>query len=300
MSSLKEKYISSKKKYGNWLVGILFILPSFLGFIIFIALPVLIGGIISLTDYNGMIKPKFVGLANYTHMFHDKYFQISLINNVIYTVGTVPVIIIIALLLAVALNSAVKGKILLKSMYYLPTISSMAIVGIIWTLMYSKTGPINETLRSLGVVNPPKWVLSSKTSLLSIMIVNIWKQCGYYMVILLAGLQSVPEQLYEAAEIDGANGRVKFFHITIPCLSPTLFMVTILNIISSFQVFDLVAIMTQGGPGRSTNVLVYRIYQEGFINTKFGYASALSYFLFAIILVITIIQFRGQKKWVNY
>lgn len=155
-------------------------------------------------------------------------------------------------------------------------------------------------LKGIGFTNVPMWLTSSKTALLTIMIIAIWKQAGYYMIIVLAGLQSIPQQLYEAASIDGANGIVKFFKITLPMLSPTMFMVIILNIISSFQVFDLVNIMTGGGPGRSTNVLVFRIYQEGFQNMKFGYASAMAYFLFLIVLVITLIQFRGQKKWVNY
>ena len=144
------------------------------------------------------------------------------------------------------------------------------------------------------------WLASSKTALLSIMIVAIWKQAGYYMVILLAGLQSIPQQLYEAAQIDGAGAIKRFFNVTLPMLSPTMFMVLILNIISSFQVFDLINIMTEGGPGRSTNVLVYRIYQEGFQQLKFGYASAMAYFLFLIVLIVTLIQFRGQKKWVTY
>lgn len=153
---------------------------------------------------------------------------------------------------------------------------------------------------ALGVANPPQWLSATKTALGSVMVVAIWKQAGYYMIIILAGLQSIPSQLYEAASIDGANSVEKFFKITLPMLSPTMFMVTILSIINSFQVFDLVNIMTQGGPGRSTNVLVYRIYQEGFQKLQFGYASAMAYFLFIIIMVITLIQFRGQKKWVNY
>lgn len=149
-------------------------------------------------------------------------------------------------------------------------------------------------------MNPPMWLSSTKTALFSVMLVAIWKQSGYYMIIILAGLQSVPTQLYEAASIDGADGIKKFFKITLPMLSPTMFMVLILSIINSFQVFDLINIMTDGGPGRSTNVLVYRIYQEGFQKLQFGYASAMAYFLFVIIMVITLIQFREQKKWVSY
>ncbi len=300
MSSIKKAYYRSKKKHGEWLIGYLFLIPSLLGFIVFVALPVVIGGLISLTNYGGFGFPEFVGLQNYINMFSDNYFRISLLNNVIYTVGTVPTTIVLALLLAVLLNSSLRCKTLLKAMFYLPSISSMAIVGLIWVLMYASNGPINSFLISIGVQDPPSWLLSSDTSLLSVMIVAVWKQIGYYMVILLAGLQAIPTYLYEAADIDGAGVVKKFFKITIPMLSPTLFMVTILNIIGSFQVFDLVSIMTEGGPGRSSNVLVYRIYQEGFVNGDFGYASALSYFLLAVIMIITIFQFKKQKDWVTY
>ena len=167
-------------------------------------------------------------------------------------------------------------------------------------IFHPTRGPLNLFLSHIGISNPPQWLVSSSTALVSVMIVAIWKQAGYYMVIILAGLQSIPKHLYEAAEIDGANGLKRFFHITLPMLSPTMFMVTILALISSFQVFDLISIMTEGGPGRATNVLVYRIYQEGFKYLNFGYASAMAYFLFIIILIITLIQFRGQKKWVTY
>ena len=234
-------------------------------------------------------------------MFHDEYFTVSLKNNLVYTLVTVPGTIVFALLLAVGVNKGIKGSSLFKTMFFLPNISSMVAVGIVWAMIFNPTqGPLNQVLMALGVANPPQWLSATKTALGSVMVVAIWKQAGYYMIIILAGLQSIPSQLYEAASIDGANSVEKFFKITLPMLSPTMFMVTILSIINSFQVFDLVNIMTQGGPGRSTNVLVYRIYQEGFQKLQFGYASAMAYFLFIIIMVITLIQFRGQKKWVNY
>jgi multiple sugar transport system permease protein len=177
----------------------------------------------------------------------------------------------------------------------------MVAVGIIWTLLFNPAvGPINNLLRSFGISNPPGWLLSTTWALPAVMIVTVWKWMGYYMIIFLAGLQGIPKQLYEAAEVDGAGRVKKFFNITLPLLSPTTFLVLILLIINSFQVFDLINIMTEGGPGRATNVLVYRIYQEGFKYMHFGYASAEAYFLFAIILIVTGIQFWGQKKWVVY
>lgn len=289
------------KKLKKYLKGYLFILPNFIGFFVFMAVPIIMGFVISLTDYNGFNQFNFIGLSNYIKMFQDEYFLVSLWHNLLYTVVTVPGTIIVSLLLALLVNRGIKGSKLFRTMYFLPHISSMVAVGIVWAMIFNPyTGPINQVLKAIGIENPPMWLAGSNTALLTIMIIAIWKQSGYYMIILIAGLQAIPNHLYEAASIDGANGFVKFFKVTLPMLSPTMFMVLILNIINSFQVFDLINVMTDGGPGRSTNVLVYRIYQEGFQNLKFGYASAMAYFLFLIVLIVTLIQFRGQKKWVNY
>lgn len=289
------------KKVLRYLKGYLFILPNFIGFFIFMAVPIIMGLVISFTDYNGFNQFNFVGLKNYLTMFEDEYFRVSLKNNIVYTLVTVPGTIVFALMLAMAVKQGIKGSGLFKTMFFLPNITSMVAVGIVWAMIFNPTlGPLNQILRAVGIENPPMWISSTDTALGSIMLVAIWKQAGYYMIILLAGLQSIPSQLYEAASIDGAGGIHKFFKITLPMLSPTMFMVTILCIINSFQVFDLVNIMTTGGPGRSTNVLVFRIYQEGFQKLQFGYASAMAYFLFLIVMIVTLIQFRGQKKWVNY
>lgn len=291
----------SKYRMREAMTGYLFLLPSFLGFVIFMFIPIVFGLYISFTNYDGFKVMDFIGFKNYLDMFQDSYFTISLKNNLVYTLVTVPATLIIALLLAVAVNKGLKGSAIFKTLFFFPYITSMVAVGIIWTLLYNPTvGPINSILRSIGISNPPGWLLSTTSALLAIMIVYIWKMSGYYMIIFLAGLQSIPRHLYEAAEIDGAGGIKKFFKITLPLLSPTTFMVMILIIINSFQVFDLIQVMTDGGPGRATNVLVYRIYQEGFNYSHFGYASAEAYFLFAIILVVTLIQFWGQKKWVVY
>ena len=285
----------------QYLTGYLFLLPNFICFLTFVFIPIIMGLLISFTDYNGFNKINFVGLSNYVTMFGDEYFRISLKNNVLYTLGTVPVTVIIALLLAAVLNSdSIRGKSFLRTLYFFPNISSMVAVGIVWGMLYNPSkGLINGFLGTMGVAGP-KWLASSSTALLSVMIVAVWKQVGYYMVILLSGMQSIPKSLYESAELDGANAVQRFFNVTIPLLSSTLFMVIILLIINSFQVFDLISIMTDGGPGASTNVLVYRIYQEGFKYLRFGFASAEAYFLFLIICVITLLQFIGQKKWVTY
>ena len=177
----------------------------------------------------------------------------------------------------------------------------MVSVAVIWKMICNpQGGPLNTVLGQLGISNPPQWLASTTWALYAVIIVSVWKNCGYYMMIFLAGLQNVPDSLYEAAALDGAGKLQQYFRITLPLISPTIFLNLILVTINSFQVFDLVSVMTDGGPGMSTNVLAYRIYYEGFKSMHMGYASAISYFLFAVILVITIIQFVAQKHWVNY
>lgn len=301
MASSNKSKIKVKYHKSEVAAGYLFLLPNFIGFTLFMIIPIFMGFYISLTDYDGFKQMNFVGFQNYIDMFSDGYFTVSLKNNILFTLITVPLTLVVSLLLAVGVNSVRAGSKVFRMLFFFPYITSMVAVGIIWTLLFNpKVGPINNMLRAVGIANPPGWLLSTTWALPAIMIVQSWKMSGYYMIIFLAGLQGIPTQLYEAAKIDGANKLQLFFNITLPMLSPTTFLVMILLVINSFQVFDLVSIMTEGGPGRATNVLVYRIYQEGFKYNHFGYASAEAYFLFAIILVVTIIQFRGQKKWVVY
>lgn len=295
----KRPVLSAKTR--NTLKGYLFLMPNFGGFFVFLVIPIIMGFVISLTNYDGYAKFDFVGFQNYIHMFTDEYFLVSLKNNILYTAVTVPATVILALLLACALNIGLKGTAVFRTLFFFPTISSMIAVGIVWALLFNPVqGPVNQALMAIGISSPPRWLASTKWALWAIMLVAIWKQAGYYMVMILAGLKAIPSQLYESAKMDGANSIMRFFKITLPMLSPTMFMVSTLALINSFQVFDLISVMTDGGPGNSTNVLVYRIYQEGFKYSKMGYASAIAYFLFLIVFVITVIQFRGQKKWVNY
>lgn len=288
--------------YKSYLTGTLFILPAFVLFAVFIFIPLVYGIVMSFTDYGGFnITPNFVGLDNYARLLQDDYFRVSLKNNFIYTLLFVPLTMLLALLSAIALNSILHLRKYLRMAFYFPQITSMVSVAIVWGLLFNPmSGPINHMLEAIGISNPPEWLMSSQWALLAVVIVAVWKSFGYYMIILLAGIQGIPEHLYESARLDGAGKLQQFFYITLPSLSPTLFMVLILTIINSFQVFDLVSVMTDGGPGRSTNVLVFRIYQEAFINYKMGYAAAMSTVLFLIIMVISLIQFRLEKKWVTY
>lgn len=296
--------MQSKQKLGyrSYMAGTLFLLPAFILFCMFILYPLLYGFYISFTDYGGFnLKPDFVGLDNYQRLFSDQYFIISLKNNLIYTLLFVPLTIIASLLSAVALNNILHLKKYMRMAFYFPQITSMVSIAIVWGLLLNpSSGPINYMLKVIGISNPPEWLMSSDWALIAVVIVAVWKSFGYYMIILLAGLQGIPNYLYESAELDGAGKIKQFFYITLPSLSPTLFIVVVLTIIGSFQVFDLVSVMTDGGPGRSTNVLVFRIYQEAFLNYRMGYASAMSIVLFLLIMIISFIQFRLEKKWVTY
>ena len=288
--------------YKEYATGTLFILPAFLLFAVFIFYPLVYGFYMSFTDYGGFnIKPNFIGLDNYKKLFEDAYFQISLKNNLIYTVLFVPLTMLCSLFSALALNSVLHLRKYLRVAFYFPYITSMVSIAIVWGLLLNpESGPINHILKAIGIANPPEWLMSSDWALFAVVLVAVWKSFGYYMIILLAGIQGIPEYLYESAKLDGANKFKQFLYITLPSLSPTLFMVLVLTIIHSFQVFDLVSVMTDGGPGRSTNVLVFRIYQEAFIHYRMGYAASMSVVLFLIVMIISIIQFRLEKKWVTY
>ncbi|MDR1400597.1 MAG: sugar ABC transporter permease [Treponema sp.] len=296
----KRKMTSLEKREA--LSGYLYILPNFLGFLIFTAIPIVAGLAISFTDYTGFAGTKFVGITNYIRMFNDSQFIAALKNNIFYSLTSVPLTLLVALLLALMLNRGLPGAGVFKTLYFFPNLTSMVAVSCVFMLLFEPSnGPINSFLRAIGLPEDlmPRWFFASKSALFTVVIVVVWKQAGYYMIMFLAGLKNIPQHLYEAARIDGANAWHCFRHVTWPMLSPTTFMVTILCMIASFQVFDIINVTTKGGPGRATTVLVFRIYREAFNNWKMGYASAIAYFLFVIILVITLIQWQGQKRWVN-
>lgn len=279
----------------------LFLLPAIVGFLVFLAYPVVLGLLLSFTNTNNLNTPlNFVGLRNYQRLLSDNYFYISLKNNIFYMLTFTPLVIVASLLFALLLNKRILCRKLFRTVFFFPYISSMVAVAIIWNYVLSPSGPVNNGLRAIGAASPPEWLLSAEWAMFAVVIISVWKEFGFYMVVLLAGLQTIPDYLYEAATIDGAPAWGKFRYVTLPMISPTLFLCVIMAVISSFQVFDLVNILTEGGPGSATNVLVFRIYREGFINVKMGYASAMAYVLFAIIFVLTVIQFKVQNKWVQY
>ena len=294
----KQKISSYKKAQRN--IALIFLLPNFLGFVVFIVYPVLKSLYISFFNWDGLGTKEFIGLNNYISLLSDSTFKVSFWNNIHYTVVTVPLSIILGILIAMLMNVKLKGIQVFRVIYFLPQITSMVAIGIVWTTVLANYGPINQFLMTLGMENPPQWLSSTTWALISVEMVSIWRSMGYNAVILLAGLQGINVELYEAAKIDGAGAFRRFFSITIPMLSPTIFLCLVMQLIGSFKVFDTIMAMTQGGPGRATNVLTYYIYQRAFVDWKFGYASAVAYVLFAIIMVLTLIQFIGQRKWVNY
>ncbi len=295
---MKKKLSAYQKR--EWLAGVLFLLPNFIGFLAFTAIPVVMGFIISLTDYSGFGNANFIGVENYIKMFQDGNFQIALKNNLVYSLSTVPLTIVFSLSLALMLNRKLYGGGFFKTIYFFPNLTSMVAVGCVWLQIFAtKNGPVNQLLETMGIENPPKWFWATSTALLSIIIVVVWKQAGYYMILFMGGLKNIPAHLYESAKMDGAGPWATFWHVTWPMLSPTTFMVTILTFIASFQVFDIINVTTEGGPGRATRVLVMEIYEQAFRYSKMGYGSAIGYVLFLIVFIITLIQWRGQKKWVQ-
>ena len=281
-------------------MGWAFIGLNLAGYLLFKLLPLVLAGVLSFAKWNiaaSLDTLKFVGFDNFLRIFRDPVFCESFWNTILYAVVMVPIAIELSLVLAVILDTHVFGKGLLRLAFYLPNISSMVAVSIVWMILFIPSyGPINSILMSLGVSNPPKWLNATSTSLLSIIIIGVWQRLGYNIIIILAGLQGVSRSLYEAAEIDGANGVQKFFYITIPSLSNTMFFLTMISFISSFQMFTPVQVMTKGGPGTSSSVLVYYIYKAAFQNNDIGGASAMAWILFLLVFVFSAARMIVSRK----
>jgi multiple sugar transport system permease protein len=291
-------------KFRENLAGYLFILPNLSGYILFILLPIIFSLYLVFNDWEylkGFAGIHWIGLDNFKALGKDPKFLKALQNNIVFTVVSVPASLIFGLLLAVILNKYVFFKNMLRTFIFLPYVSSLVAVSVIWSIMYSaRTGPINQFLLTIGIAHPPGWLSSPQSALYAIIIMSVWVTIGYAMVIYLAGIQSVPKDLYEASEMDGASKLRQFFQITIPMLTPTTFLVIVTLMIWSFQVFGPVAVMTQGGPIDSTMVLSYHIYLLAFRFYKMGYAATVSWVLFAIIFIVTMIQWQFQKRWQQY
>lgn len=282
------------------IVGYLFVAPLIIGLIVFTYGPVIASFALSFTKGDYISTPKWIGLDNYSSLLDDKLFWQSLRNTLYYVVGVVPAGMALSLLLALAMNQKLRGIVFFRTLFFLPTISSSVAISLMWLWIYNpEFGALNFLLDQIGVKGPA-WLSSPEWAMPAVMIMATWRGLGYNMLIYLAGLQGVPEVYYEAAEIDGAGPWAKFWNITVPLLSPTTFMLLILGLIGAFQVFEYTYVMTQGGPVYATLTLVLHVYNNAFRNFQMGYASALAYVLFFILLGLTALQFRLQRRWVHY
>lgn len=319
----KKKFKMGRLEKRNTLVALSFIAPNFLGFAIFTLIPVVMSVFMSLTESNtgALFGSKWVGLANYADIFNTAkvgakiaedglfagltYFfnrvdlGIALKNTVFYTIVTVPLTLVCSIALALVLNRAVNGAVGFRAIFFFPYVASMVAICVCWNFMLMKNGPVNQLLNSVGIPFNKSWTADSTMAMWAIILVSVWRSMGYYMVIYLAALQGVPRELYEAATVDGANKWQQFRNVTLPQLRPTTFFASIMLIIGCFKIYDTVAIMTGGGPGRATKMLVTYIYDTAFVNFKYGMASAIAMVLLVIVLIVTVIQFSMEKKFSN-
>lgn len=277
---------------------IMFLLPGCIILGAFIFYPMIQAIWLSFTNYNMVQQnPDFVGIANYKELFADALFWKVLGQTLLYLIIAVPALVFLPIFLAILVNQQLKGITFFRSIYYLPVVTSMVVVGIAWKWMYADQGVLNYLLETLGLINEPiHWLTSTSTSLFAVMAVTVWKGLGYYMVIYLAGLQAIPSNLYEAAEIDGASKWRQIIHITIPLLMPSIMIVTIMSSISAMKVFEEIYVMTQGGPLNSSMTLVYYIYNEAFESLEMGFASAAGVILFIVTLMFSIVNIAFMNK----
>lgn len=290
---MKKKSLSSRYRRA----GAIMAAPSMIIITVFIIIPIIYSLYMSLHDWNIMYNIKdFIGFDNYKEVFQDERFFNALKNTLIYTVSYVPILVILSLALAAFINEKFIASGFYKTVLFIPAITSMAIIAIIFRfLLDGDIGYVSLALRKLGF-SVPDFLRDPETAMWSVVLTSVWRWVGFYMVIFLSGFNSIPDSLYEAAEIDGAGKLRQFFSISLPLLMPTISFTLITNLINSFQVFDPVYVMTKGGPMFSTEVLVYYVYYMGFNVFDMGYASSMAFILFLIILVFTLIQLKGFMK----
>lgn len=293
-----EHRIKQKKRKINVqraLAPYLFVLPNFLIFFIFVVIPAAYGLYFSFTNYDGLSEEEFVGFTNYIKLFGDGDFWETMLRTAIYSGIVVPTIYILALGVAILLIKEVRFKGIFRAIIYWPTMISFIVVGVTWKWIFGDTFGIINYLMELGGKQGVPWLSESFYATLVVIIATLWSRIGFFMVIFISGLQSIPGEFYEAASIDGAKRWQMFYQITLPLLKPTSVMVIMLAIIDSFKAYPLIVSLTGGGPGRATTYLVQYIYRFGFEKNQLGYASAMSVVLFLIILITTSIQFKANK-----
>ena len=270
--------------------------PNIIIFAVFIVFPVIATVVISFFSWDLIGDIRWVGIRNYVNLFQDATFRKVSLNTLYFTVVSVPFSVVLAFSMAVLLDSKIKLIKLWRAIYFLPVISSMVVVAIVWNWLYNpEFGLINYVLKAVFGIKGPAWLADTSSAMPALIITNVWKNMGYNMMLFLAGLQSISHNYYEAADLDGAGFFQKMFHITLPMLSFTTFFVLVTSVINSFQVFDLVKLMTDGGPARSTSVMVHYLYENAFQFFKMGYASAQAVVLTLTIFLLTLFQFKFIK-----
>ena len=282
-----------------------FIAPNFIGFAVFTLIPIIFAFILAFMEWDGNNPMKFVGLANFAALKDDTFFRAALKNTIIYCVGTVPLTMIASLALAIVLNQKVRFRGFFRTVSFFPYVASLVAITAVWSMIFHpKKGPVNAILYYVFKVaneDLPNW-FGGGLIMFTLILFIVWKYMGYYMVIYLAGLQGISSELYEAASLDGANTWQKFCYVTWPQLRPTTFFVIVMLTINCFKVYDIVVMLAGGGDGKLSNsatVLVYYIYQNAFNYWKLGYSSAIAMVLFALVLIVTLIQFKGESKFSN-
>lgn len=274
------------------MTGYAFLLPDLVGLLVFVIFPILYAFYISLNHWNALSPMRWAGLGNYSRLFTDWQFWDSLRITAIYTVSYVPILFAVSLGLALLVTQRLPAMTFFRTLFFIPVVLSLVVSSLMWKYIFDeRAGLLNYLLGFIGIDRQP-WLGSVELALPAIIIVSVWIQMGYFMVIFIAGLQDIPRIYYDAAKIDGANFWQSFWHITLPLLKPTSLFVVVISLIGSFQVFDQIWVMTQGGPAGATRVTVVYIYQQAFQALNLGYGSAMAFALFLVILVVSLIQFR--------
>lgn len=300
----KAPKIGISKSVKDHLIAYSFIAPNFIGFALFTLVPMIFAFVLAFVKWDGANPMDFIGLRNFARLLQDTTFHKALWNTIIYTVGVVPLTMVCALGLAILLNQKIFGRNVMRTVFFFPYVASLVAVAAVWNFIFSPTmGPVNNILHAISGIpleELPRWAADKDWAMFTVVLFTVWKNMGYYMVIYLAGLQGVNPELYEAAELDGANAWKRFRNVTIPQLAPTTFFVLMILIINSFKVYDIFINLFAGADNQlndSTRVLVYQIYNTAFRSLDYGYASAMAIVLFLLVLGVTIVQFRGEKKY---
>jgi len=295
------RWFKVRRLRKDLLTAFLFLLPSLVVFGVFVYYALGFNFYLSFTSWNFLTPAKeVIGFDNYTRLFDSSVFWGALKNTVYFAAGSVSLSIVIGLFLAVLLNQKLPVRGLFRTIIFSPYVTTTAAIALLWLWIFQpEFGLINIGLQFLGI-DGPNWLSDTNWAMPALIIMNVWRNTGYVMVIFLAGLQNVPGELYEAAEIDGAGAFRKFWNVTLPLLSPTTFFITVTSLLNAFNTFDQVQVMTRGGPAGATTVLNYFIYEQAFVNFRAGYASAASTIMFLILLAITVFQLVASKRWVHY